>query len=332
MSTIRHIQMLQMIPTRRPGVTAGELHEKLKYRDFEVSKRTIERDLEKLSASLPLVDEQAGRENRWFWAENANITQFPSMDTQTALTFRLIEENISSLLPPGVRSKLEPHFKLAVDTLRNEEAAPLKRWSERVMIIPGDQPLIIPEPDRAVTEVIHQALFDGRTFVGSYVARNRPPEDAKTTTIHPLGIVYRGQVAYLIGRRDGEEMVKQFALHRFHHAEPSNTPLQEPADFDLDEYVKAGNFEYPEGDDIQLELRVYHELARILEERLISEDQSVRPDSEAGEDWRLLTATVQETAQLRWWILSFGDNVEVLGPTSFRKRIGETVKTVASWY
>lgn len=332
MSTIRQIRMLEMIPASPPGITARELHRRLEYRDFEVTKRTVERDLINLSAGLPLVDEQIGKENHWFWAEHADITQFPSMNTQTALTFRLIEDNVSLLLPPGVRSKLQPHFKLARDTLRNEDAAPLKRWAERVMVIPGDQPLIVPEPDEIVSKVIHQALFDCKAFLGAYVARNRPPENTKTTIIHPLGIVYRGQVAYLIARRDGEDLVKQFALHRFQSAEFSDKPAQEPADFDLHAYIHDGNFEYPEGQNIQLRLRIFHEVARILEERRVSEDQSVETDPNDDQDWRILTATVQETAQLRWWLLSFGDNVEVLGPAHFRDRIGETVNRVARWY
>lgn len=332
MSTSRHIAMLKKIPKKQPGITTAELQTKLDSRGFVVTKRTIQRDLNALSSTEPLVKETIGKKNYWFYAEHSLITQFPSMDTQTALTFRLIEENISLLLPPGLQSKLQPHFKLAQDTLRDEDAAPVKRWTERVMVIPGDQPLIVPEPDEAVSDVIRQSLFDGQAFVGAYVARNRRPQDTKTTVIHPLGIVYRGQVAYLIGRRDGEDMVKQFALHRFHSAEPTGTPVQEPADFDLDRYVREGNFEYPEGKDIRLKLRVHNKVARILEERRISEDQSIVPDPKAGENWQRLSATTQETAQLRWWLLSFGDNVEVLGPAHFRKRIGETIKRLASWY
>ena len=40
-----------------------------------------------------------------------------------------------------------------------------------------------------------------------------------------------------------------------------------------------------------------------------------------------LTATVDDTAQLRWWLLSFGSKVEMLEPTELR----EEMATQAYW-
>lgn len=334
MVTLRQIQMLQLIPSKEPGISARELHEKLDHRGYSISLRTVQRDLETLSLELPLVDSLSGRTKRWFWMRDASITQFPIMDTQTALTFRLVEAQIAGLLPPGVRRHLQRHFDLAVDTLCQEHAEAQRRWADRVRVISGDQPLIIPEPEQAVTEIIYQALLDRRTFQGAYVARDRQPNEARIGIIHPLGLVYRGPIAYLIARRDEEsvDLVKQFALHRFNSATPDDTPLVEPGGFDVDAYIAEGNLLYPEGALITLELRVHRSLARILQERLLSDNQRIDDDSERGRDWRLLTATVQETAQLRWWLLSFGNNLEVLGPAAFRQRIGSTIMEMASWY
>jgi predicted DNA-binding transcriptional regulator YafY len=36
-----------------------------------------------------------------------------------------------------------------------------------------------------------------------------------------------------------------------------------------------------------------------------------------------ITATVQETEQLKWWLLSFGERVEVLKPAALRSRIAD---------
>jgi predicted DNA-binding transcriptional regulator YafY len=45
-----------------------------------------------------------------------------------------------------------------------------------------------------------------------------------------------------------------------------------------------------------------------------------------------LTATVQETLQLRWWLQGFGDAVEVLKPLHLRKQIAENVQHLAARY
>ena len=42
---------------------------------------------------------------------------------------------------------------------------------------------------------------------------------------------------------------------------------------------------------------------------------------EADDDHFRLTATVNDTAQLRWWLLSFGSKVEVLEPVGLREEM-----------
>jgi len=45
-----------------------------------------------------------------------------------------------------------------------------------------------------------------------------------------------------------------------------------------------------------------------------------------------LTATVQETLQLRWWLQGFGDAVEVVSPIHLRMQIAESVHHSAERY
>ena len=37
-----------------------------------------------------------------------------------------------------------------------------------------------------------------------------------------------------------------------------------------------------------------------------------------------VTATVRDTLQLRWWLLGFGEQVEVIGPETLREEFAET--------
>ncbi|HKT81842.1 MAG TPA: WYL domain-containing protein [Vicinamibacterales bacterium] len=45
-----------------------------------------------------------------------------------------------------------------------------------------------------------------------------------------------------------------------------------------------------------------------------------------------LRATVADTPQLRWWLLAFGDAVEVLGPAPLREWFAETTTGMAARY
>lgn len=331
MSIERKIKILQFIPMQPPGVSIQQLKTKLAYRDIVCDTRTLQRDLIDLSAFMPLINDTQGRTHYWYWQPQASLMQFPSMDTQTALTFKFIEKHLTALLPPSVREQLKKHFHLATTTLDSAGAENLRHWSDRVRVVPSEQPLLVAEPNAAANHVIYESLLEKQTFNSAYVSRTRLPNDTKEGVIHPLGIVYRGQVGYLIGCRDGEAEPKQFALHRFIWAEPSHIPLQEPEHFSLSDYLNDGYLAYPEGGTMALKLRVAPGLARILEERQLSADQTLSQDPDAA-GWLLLTATVQETAQLRWWLLSQGDNLEVLAPPHVRQTFKQTLETMVQWY
>ena len=45
-----------------------------------------------------------------------------------------------------------------------------------------------------------------------------------------------------------------------------------------------------------------------------------------------ISGTVADTEQLRWWILGFGENVEVIKPKALRDEIKNRVKLLYSIY
>jgi predicted DNA-binding transcriptional regulator YafY len=46
----------------------------------------------------------------------------------------------------------------------------------------------------------------------------------------------------------------------------------------------------------------------------------------------LIEASVLDTPQLRWWLLGFGDAVEVVEPKSLRREFAEMSRAMASYY
>jgi len=45
-----------------------------------------------------------------------------------------------------------------------------------------------------------------------------------------------------------------------------------------------------------------------------------------------MEATVKDTSQLRWWLLGFGDSVEVLKPEKLRKEFAQIAKNLDGMY
>ena len=66
-----------------------------------------------------------------------------------------------------------------------------------------------------------------------------------------------------------------------------------------------------------------------LEETPLSENQQLT-DQENGSV--LVKATVQDTRQLRWWLLGFGGRIEVLEPLSMRDEMKINAEKMISKY
>lgn len=69
-------------------------------------------------------------------------------------------------------------------------------------------------------------------------------------------------------------------------------------------------------------------LARELEETKLSAHQKIRPDG----DWFRVEATVQDTWQLRWWVLGKMGDLVVLEPDNLGTEISNRLKDGLSAY
>ena len=85
-----------------------------------------------------------------------------------------------------------------------------------------------------------------------------------------------------------------------------------PEGFNLDDYLASGMLDFSEsGEKIRLVALFDADAAAHLRETKLSEDQTM----EAEDDGRVrVTATVNDTPQLRWWLLAFGSAATVVAP------------------
>lgn len=321
---LRQWTLLQTIPRHR-YITLNELHETMLDAGFEATKRTIERDMLKLEVHFPLLPNKKSRPYGWRWDPAVKVMDIPGMDPATALSFKLVEQYLERLMPRSTLEHLEPHFERARSVLEKTQG-PLRSWTEKVRVIPRGQRLQEPELADGVLEKVYQALLEERQFKVRY--RTKPGEE-KEYVVHPLGLVLRDQVAYLVCTLFDYDDVLQLVLHRMLEVEPLDEPARRRESFSLDAYIQASHFDYPEGQSIRLEALFDAASARHLAETKLSDDQTL----ESQPDGRVrVTATVADTHQLRWWLLGFGDRVEVAGPAPLRAEFARVAATLAERY
>jgi len=325
---VRHWHILRLIPLK--GKTeAGVIHKKLQdiSPDFAVTKRTIERDLHKLKDAFFPIECDGNKPQGWSWRKDFEGLDIPGMDLTEALTYRMAEEYFDRLLPKSYLSALKPKFQQARKQLKKPEEKIIGEWPEKVALVPRNQPLLPPPVDNDVMDTVYDCLFREKRFEVTYKA----PHGSKRMEISPLGLIISEPIVYLAGTCWGYEDVRLFALHRMSEATPLEKAINKPEDFVLKKYIEGGalGFAHTLEKKINLEAYFTRGAAAHLRESPLSEDQTI---SEVDEDWVRIKARVNDTEQLRWWLLGFGAQVEVIGPQSLLEEMRETALEMAELY
>jgi len=321
--------MLTKIPRYPRKITVPDLKSILLGEGYTVDTRTIQRDLNKLSISFPLSNDTEGRKNYWFWIEEAAIQDLPGMDPVTALAFEMAESYLEPLLPKATLELLQPYFFRAREVLNDQSDSLLRKWPDKVAVIERGPVLKKPDINPDVQRLVYQALLEEKPLKARYQPRGN--NKTKDYVMHPLGIVSRVGVIYLICTLWDYDDVKQFALHRFTHAEIVDGPFNIKPNFSLRSYIEQDKQFAYKIDDKPIRLKVIFDAqtAGHLAETPLSVNQTLTAQDDGCV---LLEAELIDTLELRWWLQGFGDNVEVLEPMTMRAKFIETSNSLKSIY
>ena len=316
---LRHLEMLRLIPRAAPGISTGDIESTLRDQGFSISRRSIQRDLEKLSLTYPLTCDSEGNTNYWYYTlREGQHLLIPSMDHQAALTFKLAERHLMPLIPQQLKFFLDPYF-VEADKILNKHPTKLKKWLDTTRAISLGIQQQAPEMDEAVWAVFSQAIIDQQQC--EVVYHSRRFEEPRTYKISPLGIVIRGPVTYLLAIYDGYDDIRQMAMHRFKAAKAMVDDAFIPDHFDLDEYICEGQFGIlTDEKPIQLKLKVSADVARSLTEVPLGDKQVIEAitPTDFRSDCRV-SCMLPESWDLYRWLLSHGMSVRVESPDHIRE-------------
>lgn len=320
----RQWRMLQSVP-RFPGkTTVAELEVRLRDEGFEIHRRTIERDLHTLSAWFPLVLDDRSRPYGWSWAKGAGFEFMPRLTNAEAVALLLARAHLQNLLPLSMNKELAPVFAAATQALA---ASGWNQWHRRTAVVPTGLALLPPKLKADVLAGVQSALARRRCLRVRY--RTKGSREAREYTVHPLGLLSRGPLQYLVCTLFDHEDVRQLALHRMVSVVETGAPAKEPAGFDFLRYARTEARQYGSDGLIKLVVRFQAGAGEHLQETPLSEDQMVR---ELDDGWVEVSATVQDDELLLWWLRGFGSLVEVIAPKALRRKCKEEITAMSRKY
>lgn len=326
---LRNIVLLGLIPRQPRSKTVVELQRELVARGFNVSTRTLQRDLaDKLAAEFPIYCDDTAPPYRWSFDKHAQFN-LPAVDPATALAMHLSEGHLQRVLPPSVLSALAPQFAEARRQVSSTAEAPaLGAWARRVRAVPLG-PVTKPAAVALdVWEAIAEALLKGRQLGIHYLSRSKG--ELREMLLHPQGLVSRGAVTYLIGCVDDYEDLRHFALHRIQSTERRNASARD-CGFDIDVYLRTASFAPRNADSpAVLHAHVHPRLAWSLRELPLGEDQCMTPLP--GSDWECLEASVADDEETFRWVRAQGPDIKVMGPPAWKQRLVNEVRQLLRSY
>src|SRR5580704_15695850 len=296
----------------RGRVTAKALAEEL-----EVSERTARRDLEALAMAGIPVYPQPGRGGGWALVGGART-------------------DLSGLTAPEVRTLFllagpaaaTPEVKAALRKLLRALPAPFRAEAEAaasaVVLDPTGWDHYAAEPPTHLG-ILQQAIIDGVQVQMAYTRRERAESER---TVHPLGLVAKGRVWYLIANTDAG--LRTFRLSRIQSLVVTTEPVDRPADFDLEETWRSTLASI---DDMRLPheavISAPASLLPALRSALVAQPR-VRAiiDAERVE----LEVRSYSPAALARQLAGFGGMVEIIAPAEAREHLARLGAELVSTY
>lgn len=319
---------LRLIPRFPRKITGTELTKRLGSAGFSVTKRTVERDLQSLSAIFPLISDARSKPYGWSWERGAAALDVPALSPPEAASFLMLRKFLERLTPASVLDQLAPYFGMAEQCLDAQAGkSPLRDWLKKIAIVPANLELLPANVSEPILATVQEALLGNQQLQLRY--RKRGERSDVEYIAHPLGLVQRGGVFYLVATLFDYDDTRLLVLHRIRQAEMLPEPARRQKGFDLTRYVAAGNLGFGAEAPLDLVLRFTHEAGEHLWDTPLTANQQITPLP----DGRLeVKASVADSLQLRWWLLGFADGVEVVSPPALREELHRRLRSALALY
>lgn len=318
MNVSRVYRLLKLITLLRSG---RQLDADALAVELDISRRTLFRDLNLL--------EEAGVPYRFAHGKNT----YAISDSFFLPPLHLkMEEALAMLLVTRkfVSRQVHPMYQQAVDAaLKIESTLPVSvlehcgGWLSNLSL--RWPPTSNADVLSSLFETVQQALADRvRIWIGyDSVYDGKEIE----VLLDPLRLVFMARGWYLLARSHQHKEVRTFKMDRVIRISPTDEVFDSDETFSEGRYFGKAWQMIPEGRLYDVKLRFIPEVAASVEEVSWHETQSTR---RLEDDSLLFEAQVDGIREITAWILSYGDQVDVLGPQELRDHIRQKAENVAS--
>ncbi|KPK74908.1 MAG: hypothetical protein AMJ79_12895 [Phycisphaerae bacterium SM23_30] len=311
---LRLLTLLQSDRYYRPQELADELG---------VSRRTLFRDLDMLyKAGIPYYfDEEEGgyRVDRHCFLPPLNLTLSEALALMLAAqpagekeSLPLLQQARSAAVK--IESMLPVHIQQQCGSVMKGTSIRLAAKARHLQL---DETLVL----------LQEALRQRRRVRIIYISFFEKQQLA--LTLHPYHLHFAQRAWYVIGYSEMHKEIRTFKLGRIKTAKmlKSRYLLERP--FRIDEYLGDAWSMIPEGKLYKVKLHFAPQVAGNVAEVIWHRKQKLTWHDDGSVTFE---AEVDGLGEITWWLLGYGDQVEVVGPAELRRRVKKIAQKMIKIY
>jgi predicted DNA-binding transcriptional regulator YafY len=304
----------------RHGITLEELAE-----ETQVNRRTIHRDLNAIfDAGYPLVSEWSGTRKVYRFLTRFKDVPPINFTLQELLTLYFLRSQLDMLRGTPFQEDLEAIFRKVNSVLPPRYAAHLERIS-RVSL-----PLLQGRRDyrraaELLTELRSALLFQNRVTLAY---RSPAKRQASRYRVDPYTLLFYKGGLYLLGYAHNRQALRTFAVERITAVQVEKERFEMPTDYSPEEQLKEA-FGIVREEPLAVAARFAPAIAHAVADRLWHPSQEIRREQDGS---IVLSFVAGGKMEIISWLLSYGNQVEVLGPAELRAEVARQVRELAACY
>jgi proteasome accessory factor B len=314
----RLTRLVSILQAHPEGMRTGDIATRV-----GMSVRTVYRDLTALQDELRLP--VWGEEGVWGIDDEKAFLPPLKLTQQEAMAVVL-----SARLMVRYADKYDPDLAAAFEKLERGLPSPLAEHVERTL----DGLSKAPRDERfsANVRLLTRAWAERRVVTIDYAPANYEAGAApRRATVHPylLEPSLQTHALYLIGFDEARAALRTFKIERIKTVALTPRTFDPPDAASTTTALRAAWDIIADQPPVEVVLRFSPAVAsRVLEATWHpTQTVEIQPD-----DWLRWRATVSGTIEIRLWILSWGDSVEVVSPTSLREDVAATLRRALANY
>ena len=295
-------------------------------KEFDVSKRTVERDIEFLRDRYEAPIEYDHSKCGYAYTQETFFLKSLFLTDEELFSAAVFEKALQQYRNTPIEGRLKAVFAKLTELLPDDAVSVNTMWL-------GDSLTFIPEPSPEISPEIFDAVFSGvkaRRAI-RFLYRSLTQTEAAVRTCEPYHIVCQRGAWYVIGRCVDKNEERIFSFSRMSEIEVLQDRLFElPAGFTVEQYIDKNvgvwlNRRKP----FTVRLLFSASVSAFAEEHIWNEEQTVLVHEDKSVEVSFKTTQFEE---MKRFVLGQGATVRVLEPAELVQAVQKEIEEMRSLY